>query len=298
MMPMEPCPEVLEIETDVLRRRKLPRVPHALFAEESASPVDEVKAKIVLAGVPGVGKTSLVRRYVLDEFSEKYRETLGAVVYKRVADVPVGARMIRVTMTVWDVVGGWEETNPFRDIDLYGAQGILAVCDVTDEATVSPLRARVDAALKTAGDVPVQILMNKADLGPQDEAQRESLRAGLEFGMPCYLTSAKEGVNVSRAFEDLAERILERTAFPPQGLLDAVDREILVACAGTPRAAEDVAASEGIASFFAEARIDRLVQRGLLRLAGLGLDARGRPKMSYARTRKPVPSMIPLAVPA
>ena len=52
-----------------------------LFAACLSAVADEpkrLKAKICLVGEHGVGKTSLVRRYVLDEFDDRYIVTLGA----------------------------------------------------------------------------------------------------------------------------------------------------------------------------------------------------------------------------
>lgn len=250
-------------------------------------PIEELKAKIVLAGAPGVGKTSIVRRYVLNEFEDKYKSTLGAIVYKRTADVPVASRIVRVTMTVWDVMGTREGPNPMRDIDLYGAQGVLVVCDVTDPRSVSPLRFRVGAVARAAGDIPMQILMNKADLGPLPEVRTAGLRTGLERGIPCYLTSAKEGENVEASFEDLARRIVERNLFPTASPFDETDQELLVLCASRPVPAEEIASQFGLPAIFAEARLERLRRRGYLCLAGLGLDRSGRPRASYGRTRKP-----------
>lgn len=250
-------------------------------------PPEEMKAKVVLAGAPGVGKTSLVRRYVKNEFREAYGSTLGAIVYKRDVNLQVGARTIHVAMTLWDVMGQLGSADLFRDIDLFGAMGVLAVCDVTDETTVQPLRLRVDAVTKVAGDVPVQILLNKADLGPNEDVKNAGLRTGLNRGMPCYLTSAKSGDNVVAAFEGLARRIVERTLLPQDAPLDGVDRGLMIACAAEPLAAHDVALRERIPGLFAEARLERLRRQGYLRLAALGLDDEGCPRMTYGRTKKP-----------
>ena len=257
---------------------------------------DVMKAKVVLAGAPGVGKTSLIRRYVLNEFSEKYKSTLGAIVYKRLAAVSLGNRTVEVTMTIWDVVGQLEAGDPLRNVDLYGAQGVLAVCDVTDPDTVPPLRRRIAAASRAAGDVPVHILMNKADLGPREEAKAAVLRTGLERGIPCYTTSAKSGDNVLASFEDLARRIVERGLLPSKGPLDNVDRKILVTCAKDPLTPEEISRDEGIPVVFAGARLERLRALGLVRLAGLGLDERGRPRLSFGRTHKALePALLQVA---
>lgn len=245
---------------------------------------DEVKVRVALAGSSGVGKTSLIRRYVLNEFDETYKMRLGTIVYKRVAHVDISGRAVGVTITVWDTMGGVGQPVPLQDIDFYGAQGILAVCDVTDARTVPALRRRVDTAFEAAGDIPVQILMNKSDLEPRETARTAGLRVGLDRGLPCYMTSAREGNNVAIAFEDLARRIVERSLVPLSRPSDDIDRRILVDCSETPRSAGDVARREGIPVIFAEARLERLRRLRLLSLAAMALDDTGRPRLSYAAT--------------
>ena len=274
----------------------LPATPDAALPP-AAKPTEEMKAKVVLAGAPGVGKSSLVRRYVLNEFADRYLHTLGVIVYKRAVVLEVWpGRVVRVTMTLWDTMGRGEEDDLLHDIDLFNAQGVLAVCDVTDAGTVSPLRARMEAALRAAGDVPTQILLNKADLGAREDARTEGLRTGRDHGAPCYLTSAKAGDNVVAAFGDLARRIVERQLLPA-AMFDSVDRRILDAADATAVTIEHVASAERISSLFAEARLERLRRTGFLQFAALDLDPAGRPVVSYGRTQKASPT-VRLEVPA
>ena len=55
-----------------------------------------LKAKICLVGEAAVGKTSLIRRYVLDRFDDSYLMTLGAKVSKKRVGVTLPARDPRV----------------------------------------------------------------------------------------------------------------------------------------------------------------------------------------------------------
>ena len=254
----------------------------------ATSRLEEMKVKVVLVGAPRVGKTSLIRRFVLNQFDDRYRTTLGAVVSKRVAEVPVGGQTVRVTMTVWDGEGQYGGPDPVRDVDLYGAQGALAVCDVTDAATVPPLRLRLGAAFQAAGEIPVQILMNKADLGLREDVRAAGLQAGLSRGVPCYLTSAKAGDNVIAAFEDLARRIVERTLMPDSAAMDETDQSILFGCEEAPRTPLELALRERLPLIFAEGRLERLRRRGFLSLASVELDGTGRPILRYGRTPKPL----------
>ena len=247
-------------------------------------PIAELKAKVILVGAAGVGKTSLIRRYVRNEFDDRYGMTLGAMVYKRVVAVGVNGHRLTVTMTIWDTMGDTALSATLRDVYLHGAQGVLAVADVTDARTVSPLRPWFDAIGEVVGDVPVEILLNKADLGPRDEARDAGLQAGIARAAPCYLTSAKAGDNVAAAFDDLARRIVEGTLVPADQAFDDWDRAILVDCTAAARTPAEVAALREMPLVYAEAHLERLRRRGLLRLASLTMDAHGLPRPAYART--------------
>src|SRR3970040_2546326 len=95
-----------------------------------------VKAKGCLVGEHGVGKTSLIRRYVLDEFDDRYIVTLGAKVSKREMTITLQDRgEVLMDMTVWDIMGSRGFRELLREASFHGAQGILAVCDVTRYAS-------------------------------------------------------------------------------------------------------------------------------------------------------------------
>src|SRR3989454_527501 len=66
-----------------------------------------LKSKICLVGEKGVGKTSLIRRYVTDQFDDHYVRTLGAKVEKKTMRVEVPERRAKVdmTMAIWDIIG-------------------------------------------------------------------------------------------------------------------------------------------------------------------------------------------------
>jgi len=195
-------------------------------------------------------------------------------------------------MTLWDTMGEPVLMDPLRDVYLTGAQAVLAVADVTDENTVPVMDKWMEAAVHVAGDVPVQILLNKADLGPRTDAQYAGLTMGLHRAAPCWLTSAKAGDNVTAAFQDLARRTVERHLVPDEGALDRIDEAILVDLSSAARTAEEIARIHRLASIVADARVERLRRRDFVRLATLGLDPTGRPQASYARTGRPLAELL------
>jgi len=66
---------------------------------------ESMKAKIVLLGDGGVGKTSLIRRFVVDQYSDEYITTIGTKVSKRSLSLGHPAAEVEMAMQIWDVLG-------------------------------------------------------------------------------------------------------------------------------------------------------------------------------------------------
>lgn len=169
-----------------------------------------LKSKICLVGERAVGKTSLIRRYVLDQFDDKYVRTLGAKVEKKTmrVEVPEQGASVDISMAIWDIIGHAGFRQLLGDAFFQGAQGILAVADLTRRETLAVLSGWVEAVESVAGKVPLILVANKADLkselqyGPEEVAQMASL-----LGCSYLLTSAKDGLNVEDAFLELGALI-------------------------------------------------------------------------------------------
>lgn len=176
-----------------------------------------MKVKLCLIGDRAVGKTSLIQRFVLDHFSEEYRQTMGAKVFKTVVLLPLELRkkMMRVDMTLWDIMGGKHLSELTKEANLRGVQGLLVVCDVTRRSTVESLDQWINMAQRPVTDLPMYIIANKSDLADQVEvAEDDVFRLGSAFSSPIMMTSAKTGANVQRAFEFLAKTIVEKELGP------------------------------------------------------------------------------------
>ena len=247
-----------------------------------------VKAKVCLLGGRGVGKTALVRRYLLDEFDDGYVATLGTKVSKRAqaVDLP-GTGTVLVDMTLWDAMGAESMRETLADIVLGGAEGVLAVCDVTDDGSVAPMASWMELMPRLVKGVPVQILVNKFDLGRREEVVREALNTGRRHSAPCYLTSARTGDNVAAAFEDLALGIAARAT--SAGGFDTASLGMMIDAAVRPRSLSEFAASAELPARAVRARAESLLRRGHLRVASIDLDSDGRPLLRFAATSKTLP---------
>ncbi len=175
---------------------------------------EELKAKICLIGEAAVGKTSLIRRYVHNEFDDKYITTLGAKVTKKQMEFTIPNSHIRVgmIMTIWDIMGEKGFRDLVKEAFFVGTRGILAVCDITRYDTLKELDDWVQSVLRVAGNIPVIYAVNKVDL--KDEVllmfgDRELDQATRAFDADYLYTSAKTGENVEEAFKMLGEKVVE-----------------------------------------------------------------------------------------
>ncbi len=172
------------------------------------------KLKVCLVGEEGVGKTSLIHRFVSGAFDESYIRTLGAVVSKKsVALGRVGDRPIQVDMMILDIMGKRTFLQLFKDAYFNGAKGIIAVFDTTRKASLSGLTPWIDGVRDSVGSIPVYVLANKIDLRDRLETREEDSRNVLaSYESPILYTSAKTGENVEEAFQGLAKAIVESEA--------------------------------------------------------------------------------------
>ncbi len=193
------------------------------------------KVKVVLLGDGGVGKTSLVRRFVVDQYSDDYITTVGTKVSKKSVNVGSALDEIEMIMQIWDVLGQ-KGYSGVQETAIKGAQGVLVVYDVTSTDT----RRAIDdywmpAVWRLAGQIPMVLVANKSDLA-EDRVWAEEYLYFLaqKYACPGILTSAKTGEKVESAFEALGEQILRSAhhavkhidlVTPPQ---EPVDRLIRV----------------------------------------------------------------------
>ncbi len=171
-----------------------------------------MKFKVCLVGEQAVGKTSLILRYVLGQFDERYMMTLGARVSKKTVDLQAqdGAQ-VSVELLVWDIMGQKGFRELLREAYFHGAQGILAVCDITRKDSLGEIRGWIENVHNTVGKIPVVLVANKSDLKDKYALNQGALETFADpYGAPVLRTSAKTGENVEAAFLLLARAVLER----------------------------------------------------------------------------------------
>jgi small GTP-binding protein len=163
-----------------------------------------IQKKICMVGAFGVGKTSLVARFVHSIFSEKYQTTIGVKIDKKqlVAD---GHEM---TLMLWDLAGE-DALTQVRPAHLRGASGYIVVADGCRRSTLETARSLQQRAQDAVGPVPFVLVVNKADLRESWEIPEAEVQQLSAQGWPVLLASAKTGEGVEQLFHDLAKRMLK-----------------------------------------------------------------------------------------
>ena len=158
-----------------------------------------IQKKIALLGSPGVGKTSLVRRFVESIFDDKYLTTIGVKIDKKV----VSAGGQNVTLMLWDVAGA-EERFSVPTSYIRGAAGIVLVADGTRPETLDDAVQILDGVHRELGPLPFVLLLNKADLTGQWRVDGRDAHARVPAALHVASSSAKTGASVDAAFLNLA----------------------------------------------------------------------------------------------
>ena len=162
-----------------------------------------LQKKVCMLGAFGVGKTSLVRRYVQSIFSDTYLTTVGVKIDKKT--LTVGNES--VILLLWDIAGE-DDVSPIRMTYLRGAAGYLLVADGTRAETLD-VAADIQSRVKSEiGTVPFLVLLNKADLQESWDLAQEPVDRLADAGWKFIRTSAKTGEGIEEAFQELANRMV------------------------------------------------------------------------------------------
>lgn len=166
-----------------------------------------------MLGSFGVGKTSLVRRYVYGMFDEKYLTTIGVQIsQKQISNLvhPRTKAVVQLKLILWDLAH-IEKFNEVIKNYYRGSHGAIVVYDLTRPESFERTSEFLLPFRETNPNSRVIFAANKSDLLAPNHANRtlflEKTRVkGDEY---CIFTSAKNGEHVEDAFVKLGAMILE-----------------------------------------------------------------------------------------
>ena len=167
--------------------------------------MNEINLKILLCGDSSVGKTSLLLKYTDNFFPDLHISTIG-VEYK-IKELNIKGR--KVILRIWDT-SGQERYHSITQNFYRNANGILFVFDLTKKDTFDNIKNWLTDSQNFEAKVIKILVGNKADLIEERKVNQEIVeRFAEKKEMQYYETSAKDGINVDKAFRELAELILE-----------------------------------------------------------------------------------------
>ena len=163
--------------------------------------------KILTAGEGGVGKTTLLHRFVEGQFSADTKMTIGVEFFLKETQIDGQ----QCTLQLWDF-GGQERFRFLLESYVLGAKGALLMFDLTRPITLDNLEQWINIVRKSDPNLPVIFLGTKNDLTEEimiNDDYAESVKE--QFNLFEFLRiSSKTGENVQEAFELLTKRILDR----------------------------------------------------------------------------------------
>lgn len=179
----------------------------------SQHPAPATAVKLVLLGEAAVGKSSLVLRFVSNDFQENKEPTIGAAFLTQ--KCTIGERTIKYE--IWDTAGQ-ERFASLATMYYRNAQAAIVVYDITKPASFIKARHWVKELHEQANrDITIALVGNKLDLVEDDSAEdgetlrKVSVEEGQsladEEGLLFFETSAKTGNNVNEVFVGIGSKI-------------------------------------------------------------------------------------------
>lgn len=171
----------------------------------------QLSKKICMLGSFGVGKTSLVRRFVYDKFEEKYLSTIGVhISHKTLTLQPKNSGVPHVLkLLLWDLAH-IEKYDQMTKNYYRGAHGAMIVFDLTRADSLQDLELFYQKFQEINPQSKVILIGNKMDLLDKNFIKTDHLLAwSTRYHTPLIFTSAKSGENVPALFSRLGTMLIE-----------------------------------------------------------------------------------------
>ena len=164
--------------------------------------------KVILLGPIAVGKTSILSRYITNEFSTDHKCTVKNDYKIKIVNVN---NTTQAKLSIWDTCGD-EKYRAITRQYYKDTQGVLLVYDITDRNSFESIDMLVEDINNCApADCVVVLVANKSDLNDKRKVTyQEGKKKADQLGFLFNEVSAKTGDNIFLLFGNISEAILER----------------------------------------------------------------------------------------
>ncbi|MFW9936121.1 MAG: Rab family GTPase [Candidatus Thorarchaeota archaeon] len=168
--------------------------------------------KILIAGDGGVGKTTLLRRFVDGVFDESTIETVGVDFFLK--ELKFEELRIKCSLQLWDL-GGQERFRHLLDSFIMGARAALLLFDLTRMPKMNNILDWVNIVRLHDITLPIMLVGTKLDLEDAIAVDDEyAYNIKNTFNMLNYFkTSSKNAYNVNEVFEALAKELMKKSKY-------------------------------------------------------------------------------------
>lgn len=162
--------------------------------------------KILTIGDGGVGKTSILRRYVENKFLKHHLSTIGIDFLSKTLKI----KDKEIKLKIWDTAG----QERYRQITSHiykDADGIILVFDVTSEESFNQITDWMEQIKNNVSKEEINLILigNKCDLADRMVEKERGEEMAEKLKIKYFETSALTGQGINEAFEELAKQIFK-----------------------------------------------------------------------------------------
>ena len=154
--------------------------------------------KVIMLGNSGVGKTSLVSRWVRDEFSDGTRPTIGASNF--IKDIEIDSKNVKVTL--WDTAGQ-EQFRAITPLYIRGTKAAIICASQCDIESFQNIDQWLELLVLQDKTTPAILAITKSDVEPFPQLEERVELIKSKFSS-MFIVSAKTGENVNNLFRSAA----------------------------------------------------------------------------------------------
>ena len=176
----------------------------------AVSPKDLIPCKVIVVGDSGVGKTSIICRY-LNQFRQNEKSTIGASYSNRIEKID----NYNISFDIWDTAGQ-EKFRSINSIFYRDANVCILVYDITRQDTFDSMKTYWYKTVNELGasGIIYGVAGNKVDKF-EDEAVDPKFAKEFANGIDAvfHLTSAYKNTSIDEMFNDLGKRFMKTDTF-------------------------------------------------------------------------------------
>ena len=173
--------------------------------KEKCKNIKPIPCKVILVGDSGVGKTTIIDRY-LNKYKQNISSTLSTSYYVKSEVI----NNYKINFQIWDTVGQ-EQYRSLNSLFFKDAQICLMVFDITRDETFESIKDYWYDAIQQNGleGVIIGIAGNKNDLYAYEKVNRKEVRLFSEEIKSIFkFTSAKQNFCIKELFTELGKRFV------------------------------------------------------------------------------------------